>query len=309
MNAADASPQEIAMWNAVCDLTDRVWRRTSVALRFHGKGTFPNFPIPVRLPFGAWWLAWNDVVGKAVLKGTFERAEGDFLWRLLQPGMTVLDIGAHHGYYTLLASRRVGQSGRVFAFEPSPRERQKLRWHLRGNHCSNVEVVDGALGASAGQAELFLAPGRETGCNSLRLPAVRGSPRKLSVTIDTLDEFLSRRGIERVDFLKLDVEGAELSVLEGGEQLLSRQPRPIALVEVSDQRSAAWEYAAAEILKHVAARRYHWFEACDGGWLRPAELAAATYNGNFIAIPLERLEEAQKFLAPPMGGFASPEHC
>jgi FkbM family methyltransferase len=308
MNAADASPREIAMWDAVCQLTDRVWRRTSVALRFHGKGTFPNFPIPVRLPFGAWWLAWNDVVGKAVLKGTFEQAECAYLLRLLRPGMTVLDIGAHHGYYTLLASRRVGQSGRVFAFEPSPRERQKLRWHLRWNHCSNVEVVERALGARAGEAELFLAPGRETGCNSLRPPAIRGTPKRLSVTIDTLDGFLSHRGIERVEFLKLDVEGAELSVLESGEHLLSRQPRPIALVEVSDQRTAAWGYAASEIFKHLAARGYDWFEACEGGWLRPAQLAAVSHNGNFVAIPVERSEEARKFLAPPMGGVALPEH-
>ena len=308
MNAADASSREIAMWDAVCDLTDRVWRRTSVALRFHGKGTFPNFPIPVRLPFGAWWLAWNDVVGKAVLKGTFEGAECGFLLRLLGPGMIVLDIGAHHGYYTLLASRRVGESGRVFAFEPSPRERQKLRWHLRWNHCSNVEVVDGALGLRAGEAEFFLAPGRETGCNSLRPPGIRGTPKKLRVTIDTLDGFLSRGGIARVDFLKLDVEGAELSVLEGGEHLLSRKPRPIALVEVSDQRTAAWRYAASEILKHLTVRGYHWFEAREGGWLRPAQFAAGTYNGNFVAIPVECAEEANRFLAPPMGGVASPVH-
>jgi hypothetical protein len=129
----------------------------------------------------------------------------------------------------------------------------------------------------------------------------------LSVTIDALDRFLSRRGIEHVDFIKLDVEGAELSVLEGGEQLLSRQPRPIALVEVSDQRSAAWGYAASEIFKHLAARGYHWFEACEGGWLRPVPLAAGSYNGYFVAIPVERSEEAQKFLVPPMNGVTSPE--
>ena len=173
MNAADASPQEIAMWDALCHLTDRVWRRMSIALRFHGKGTLPNFPIPVRLPFGAWWLAWNDVLGKAVLKGTFERAECDFLWRLLRPGMTVLDNGAHHAYYTLLASCRVGNSGRVFAVEPSPRERQKLRRHLRWNHYSNVEVVDRALGARASQAELFLAGAG----NRVQQPAPAGSSR------------------------------------------------------------------------------------------------------------------------------------
>lgn len=299
MNVESANSREIPLWDAACDLVDRIWRKVRVALRFHGKGTFPNFPIPMRLPFGPWWLAWNDAVGKAVLKGAYEKAECDVVLRLLRPGMTVLDIGAHHGYYTLLASCRVGKSGRVFAFEPSPRERRKLRWHLRWNHCSNVEVVEMALGARAGEAELFLVAGRETGCNSLRPPAVRGTPKKLGVPIGTLDGFVSRQEIERVDFLKLDVEGAELSVVEGGQELLSRPPRPIALVEISSQRTAAWGYAPEEILKLLAARGYHWFEPCEGGWLSPAPLTAPVYNGNFVAVPEERLEEIRMLLAPP----------
>lgn len=189
MNVMDSSEAGPPLPNVLREFAHRAWKKTAVALRFHGKGTFPNFPIPVRLPFGAWWLAWNDVVGKAVLKGSFEKAESEFLVRMLQPGMTVLDVGAHHGFYTLLASRYIGDSGRVFAFEPSPRERRKLNWHLRWNRCSNVEVLGTALGSSAGRAELFLATGRETGCNSLRPPAVQGTPKKVSVPVDTLDNF------------------------------------------------------------------------------------------------------------------------
>jgi FkbM family methyltransferase len=274
---------------------DRAWKKGRLMLRFHGKGTFPNFPIPVRLSFGAWWLAWNDVFGKAVLKGTFDQAECDFLSGYLQPGMSVLDIGAHHGYYTLLASLRVGSSGRVFAFEPSPRERKKLRWHLRWNHCSNVEVFDVALGANEGQSELFVAAGRETGCNSLRPPAVRGTPKKVSVSIDTLDDFLARREIDHVDFLKLDVEGAELSVLAGGKKLLSGSSRPVILVEVCDLRTAVWGYPASEILEHLSEYGYHWFEPMAGGRLCPAVLGRERYDQNFFAIPPERLEQFKQF--------------
>jgi FkbM family methyltransferase len=297
MNAAQSSPQGIPMGGALLQFADRAWKKIRVALRFHGKGTFPNFPIPVRLPFGAWWLAWNDVLGKAVLKGSFDKAECDFLWRFLQPGMTVLDVGAHHGYYALLASRRVGNSGRVFAFEPSPRERRKLGWHLRWNHCSNVEIIDVAMGARAGQAELFVAAGRETGCNSLRPPAVRGTPKKVSVPVDTLDDFLSRRGVEHVDFLKLDVEGAELSVLGGAENLFSRAPRPVVLVEVCDLRTAAWGYPAHEILKQLSDRGYRWFVPREDGWLVPAPLDAKRYDGNFVALPTEEMEQFRGYFA------------
>jgi len=290
MNALQSNPQELPMAGPLLQFVNRAWKKIRVALRFHGKGTFPNFPIPVRLPFGAWWLAWNDVVGKAVLKGSFDKAECDFLSRFLRPGMTVLDVGAHHGYYALLASRRVGSSGRVFAFEPSPRERRKLGWHLRWNRCSNVEMIAAAVGAHVGKAELFVAAGRETGCNSLRLPAVRGAPKKVSVPVDTLDDFLSRRGVEHVDFLKLDVEGAELSALRGAQNLFSRSPRPVVLVEVSDLRTAAWGYAASDILKQLSDRGYRWFEPREGGWLVPAPLDAERYNGNFVAIPEERVD-------------------
>jgi len=286
------------MWNSVSDAADHAWKKIRVGLRFHGKGTFPNFPIPVRLPFGAWWLAWNDVVGKSVLKGVFEKSESEFLMRMLKPGMTVLDIGAHHGFYTLLASRSVGDGGHVFAFEPSPRERKKLNWHVRWNHCSNVEVFDVALGASAGEAELFLAAGRETGCNGLRPPAVRGTPKRVNVSLDTVDNFLSRRKIERVDFVKLDVEGAELSVLGGAGTLLSGRPRPVLLAEVCDLRTAAWGYSASEILKYLSDRGYRWFELQDGGWLSPALLGRDKYDQNFIAVPEELIEGMKKFMAP-----------
>jgi FkbM family methyltransferase len=210
--------------------------------------------------------------------------------------MTVLDVGAHHGYYALLASRRVGDSGRVFAFEPSPRERRKLGWHLRWNHCPNVEVIDVAMGARAGQAELYVAPGRETGCNSLRPPAVRGTPKKVNVPVDTLDHFLSSRGADHVDFLKLDVEGAEISVLEGAENLLSQEPRPVVLAEVCDLRTAAWGYPAVEILRQLLDRGYRWFEPREGGRLVPAPLDAKHYDGNFVALPEERIEQFRGYL-------------
>ena len=86
--------------------------------------------IPIRLPFGVWWLAHNDHVGQPIRKGTFEPNELAFVERFVRSGMTVLDVGAHHGLYTLLASKKVGPTGKVFAFEPSQRERRVLRRHL-----------------------------------------------------------------------------------------------------------------------------------------------------------------------------------
>ena len=72
---------------------------------------FPSLPFPVRLPYGAWFMARNDYFGPELTYDGFETVERAFVQNFLKPGMTVLDVGAHHGIYTLLASKLVGKSG------------------------------------------------------------------------------------------------------------------------------------------------------------------------------------------------------
>ena len=79
---------------------------------------FPNTPAPMRLPIGVWWLIERDFIGRELLEGGFENTEYSFAGRFVKPGMTVLDIGAHRGFYTLLFSKKVGSLGRVLSFEP-----------------------------------------------------------------------------------------------------------------------------------------------------------------------------------------------
>src|SRR5260370_19316817 len=113
-------------------------------------------PIPLRLPFGAWWLGETSALDHQLLYNEFERMETEFVTRLLRRDMRVVDAGAHHGLYTLLASKRVGWGGRVIAIEPSPREGQRLAKHLRMNRWSDTELVACALGEGSGEAELYL---------------------------------------------------------------------------------------------------------------------------------------------------------
>jgi FkbM family methyltransferase len=250
---------------------------------------FPKLPVPVRLPFGGWWLARNDFLGAALFYDGFENTERLFVQRFLQSGMTVLDIGAHHGYYTLLASRKVGPQGYVLAVEASPRERERLRTHLRINRCNNVEVESRALGEVEGTAELYLVRGSESGCNSLRKPDVNQETEVLKVPIERLDRVLQDRGIERVDFIKLDVEGAELSVLKGAARLLSREPRPVILVEVQDIRTKPWGYAAREVVRYLSSVNYLWFQPLPDGRLGKMDAERTEYDGNFVAVPQERV--------------------
>ena len=227
------------------------WPEKAGSIFFRWIRIFPGIPIPVRLPFGGWWLARNDFVGAALFHGGFENTECSFVEFFLRPGMTVLDIGAHHGFYTLLASQRVGPEGKVIAVEASPRERERLRLHLRINGCRNVRVDSRALGEAEGYAELYVVHGGQTGCNSLRRPAVFAPTEAIPVRIERLDTVLREHQIGKVDFIKLDVEGAELSVLKGAPQLLANGPRPVILIEVFDIRTQPWGYAAREIIRFL----------------------------------------------------------
>src|SRR5580693_9157669 len=148
----------------------RPWREKVQRIRLRWVEKFPGIPLPMRLPIGVWWLARNDHVSRPIIEKQFETAEYSFARQFVQPGMTVLDIGAHHGFYTLLFSRLAGPSGKVFAFEPSPRERKALLRHVSLNRCKNVRVQALALGAEKKEAELHVVEGNQTGCNSLRPP-------------------------------------------------------------------------------------------------------------------------------------------
>lgn len=263
------------------------WREKSRSFYFRWIRVFPNVPIPIRLPFGAWWLARNDYLGANLFSEGFEDAERSFVESFLRPGMTVLDIGAHHGYYTLLASQRVGPNGRVLAFEPSPRERNRLNLHLRLNRCKNVSVESCALGDVDSAGELFLASRAESGFNSLRRPGVSGATTPVSVVVRRLDEVLLKQQIGSVDFMKLDVEGAELSVLKGARELLTRLPRPVILAEVQDVRTTPWGYEAKEIVRFLSDLDYRWYAPAAGGNLGEMDVRMEKYDGNFVAVPAE----------------------
>jgi FkbM family methyltransferase len=252
----------------------------------HIRRWLSQIPIPARLPYGAWWLIRNDNIGEAVSDG-FETLETSFVERFVKPGMTVLDVGANQGYYTLLASRMVGNCGRVISFEPSPREVRALQLHLKLNRCKNVTVAGVAAGAEKRQANLFVVQGYETACNSLRPPVVFSETAAVRVEVVRLDDWLEAHKIERVDFIKLDVEGGELEALKGAEKMLERRPRPVILMEVQDLRTQPWGYRAKKVIEHLQGKGFRWMQPGKDGSLKDLDLHLDEFDGNFVAWPEE----------------------
>jgi FkbM family methyltransferase len=287
---------------ADASLARRVWgflgrrrREQYISLMSRAQRVFPGMPIPLRLPFGAWWLAKQSALDDDLIHEGFEDTELAFVKRLLLPGMTVLDAGAHHGLYTLLASKCVGRRGHVIAVEPSPRERKRLQRHLQMNFCGNVSIQGCALGGARGEADLFLVDGPEDWCNSLRAPQTCARTVRVRVGVERIDDVLEQMGIARVDFIKVDVEGAELSVLEGASRTLAAS-RPVILAEVQDLRTRPWGYAAREIIDLIGRANYCWYALTANGNLQPISMELRTYDANLVALPEERADAIREML-------------
>ena len=257
---------------------------------------FPNIPLPIRLPFGAWFMARNDGLGSTLTYDGFEPNERSFVARFLRQGMVVLDIGAHQGFYTLLASKLVGSGGKVFAIEPSPREQKALRLNLVLNRCKNVRSEVLALGDTETQADLYVVDGKHTGFNSLRPPCVSGTTSRVKVNVKRLDDWFQEANVERVDFIKLDVEGGELAVLKGGVHFLEQRPRPVILVEMEDARSEPWGHRARDTASLLQEHGFHWFAISQGGTLERVPENLEKFEGNFVAVPDERVEDIKELM-------------
>ena len=164
--------------------------------------------------------------------GAYEPVEVYLLTHLLQPGMVVIDAGANVGQHTLIAAVEVGRHGEVHAFEPVPKNFRRLMAHVSDNGLADTvrtnrtalwheaETVRLSLGsdkASDGGYTIGVPP---EAVDTVACPGVR------------LDDYVAERKLDRVDFVKMDIEGAEWFALQGAASVLARW-RPTMLVEIN----------------------------------------------------------------------------
>jgi len=162
---------------------------------------------------------------------TYEPATVRCLVEHLGPGQTFVDVGANHGYFSVLAARLVGPAGRVFAFEPNPSVFEQLAEHVACNGLTNVTTERKALAEREGTLELFVsACAANSGLSSITPGSqafASGSldrDRHVQVHVTTFDRWRRARAVERIDLLKIDVEGAEMLVLRGMVETLAEAP-------------------------------------------------------------------------------------
>jgi FkbM family methyltransferase len=276
------------------------WAQRVETMQFYfrqGLAKVPYLPVPVRLQLspsqqiGFWW---SQIVPYYDSNRSFFDYWGEdvgdlrFLWDALDAGMVFMDLGAYQGIYSVVAGKKLNGTGNIYAFEPSPREFRRLQVHFRWNRLSNARAEMFALGDSTSQTTFFQVKSGDTTRNGLRAPDSRDAVTEIPVSIISLDEYVREQNIERVDIIKLDVEGGEIDVLRGAANVF-RDLRPLLICEVLDATTRAWGYDACQIIQAVQDFGYEWFDFNSDGSLEPhAERLSYPQVKNYLAVPHER---------------------
>jgi FkbM family methyltransferase len=184
------------------------------------------------------WLHLNPRTGRDYFNGDVESEVQAALRKCLRPGMTVYDIGANIGFFSLLAARLVGATGRVTAFEADPEIVERLRENVERNQGAPIVIEEKAVWSSSkavffARADPAVSPDRGLG-HVIDNDSERSAPSTIRVEAISVDEYVRKSGAP--DFVKCDVEGAEVEVFRSADKLLNERP-PLILCEMHGEEN------------------------------------------------------------------------
>jgi FkbM family methyltransferase len=217
--------------------------------------------------------------------GNYEERIACLIESQLQHGNTVLDIGANVGVHCITMAKAVGNTGRVYAFEPIGYLRERLAQNLWINHLSNVEIVPKALSDVASEEEVhFDVSSTNLGTMSLAKKTAGTGER---IQVDVGDTVIAKKQIEEVHLIKIDVEGFELKVLHGLESTIIRcKPRIIFEFDKNYiQRIQENEDVATALFQFFSKKNYLLYEIADHGLCIITDTKAFPASCNVFAIP------------------------
>jgi FkbM family methyltransferase len=183
------------------------------------------------------WVRLNPRTGRDYFQGEVEPEVQAVLQRVVRPGMIVYDIGANIGFFSLLATKLAGPSGRVVAFEADPEIAERLRENVGRNSGAVIRVEENAVWSSGGEvcfarADVKQSPDR--GLGHVTGSQAQEESATIRISAVALDEYAATSGAP--DFIKCDVEGAETEVFRGAQRLLEEK-RPVILCEMNGEEN------------------------------------------------------------------------
>jgi len=191
--------------------------------------TLPEFDIRMELV-----LAHSFVDVTVHRYGVYELSGTRFFQNMLQPGMTVIDVGANSGYYSIIAARLVGSHGHVHGFEPLAGPLEKFKRNVEINDFHNITIYQRAVGRRNGDCLVFPSNAENNDGLGSILPGHGRSDVPERAEMTSLDSFLSEVPTRKVDLIKVDVEGSEGEVFAGAKNLLASPQGPAIMFESFD---------------------------------------------------------------------------
>lgn len=249
----------------------------------------------VRLDNGLAFHVDPDAVREApniiLAQGSYEAFEKRLLLELARDARVVLDVGANIGWYSLHIAAQEPDAT-IHAFEPVPTTFAKLSANIALNGMgARVIAASHGLSDKPGSCEMFLPGTSGSPAASMSNLHPSEESRRVTAHFSTMDTFVAAHGIERIDLLKCDVEGAELMVLKGGDASLARF-KPAVLIELLRKWSAAFGYHPNDVLARFAALGYRCWGIEDDRLVEIAEVTEATIATNYVFLHPERHRSA-----------------
>lgn len=209
--------------------------------------------------------------------GYYEVNETSLISSVVKPGWVVIDAGANFGWYAIHFARLVGSAGKVIAFEPVPESYLELTANLELNDCKNLDLRNLALGSIEGTISMYV-PEIHLGAGAASQFLDIG--KKIEVPMLKLDDFLKMEGVDHIDFIKADIEGGELNLLRGAEEILVKC-HPSILIEISDIHCKRFGHTPQEVIQFLVTRGYEGKYINEKGDLERFEVAHPL-NGNYF---------------------------
>ena len=209
----------------------------------------------MKTPMGPYiYVRWWDYVERGCAIGTWERRYMELFCSKIKEGDVVVDVGAYIGIFSLLASERVGDKGCVYAFEPVPRSYERLMRNLEINKVKNVKAYNLGLSDRNESLPVYIPkeiPAEASLCQSSATEFSKGTNMQkevIKVSLKPFDQFSEEEGLNHVDVVKIDVEGAELKVLKGMKKVLKSDNLKL-FVEISPQLIELMGGTVQELIK------------------------------------------------------------
>jgi FkbM family methyltransferase len=225
---------------------------------------------------------YKDSVLSRLIWNNFEKDETDYMCKVLKKGDVFVDIGSNIGLFSLIASKIVGNEGKVICFEPSPLTYTRLKENVTINNYNNLDVRNLGLSDSIGELAFYVSNNGYDAWNSFSPSADNKLELSIKVPVSTLDFELSDIDKSKIKLVKIDVEGWEKFVLLGAKKFLINF-NPIVMVEFTEQNTFNSGYPVHEIYDIMNSYGYTWYRLQKGELVLEEKKLYYPYD-NLVAI-------------------------